>query len=62
MDFKGIGKNVPKKVKAMILSGNSPDDYNDIGQERVKPYEKSLPVKNGMVAIPAHSVTFISID
>ena len=62
LDFKGIGKNVPKKVNAMILSGNSPDDYNDIEQERVKPYEKSLPVKNGMVAIPAHSVTFISID
>ena len=62
LDFKGIGKNAPKKVKALILSGNSPDDYNDIGQERVKPYEKSLPVKNGTVSIPAHSVTFISID
>ena len=62
LDFKGLGKKAPRKVRAMILSGNSPDDYNDIGKESVKPFETSLPVKDGEVSIPPHSVTFISID
>ena len=63
LDFKGLGKKVPKNVKATVLSGASPDDYNDIGHEdRVTPSEKVLPVRNGAVAIPAHSVTFISVE
>lgn len=62
LDFKGLGIKAPKKVKATILSGSSPDDYNDIGSEdRVKPIEKDLPVKDGIVSIPAHSVTFIAL-
>lgn len=62
LDFQGLGKKVPRKVQATILSGNSADDYNDIGQERVKPFTQSLPVKNGIVNIPPHSLTVIEID
>ena len=63
LDFKGLGKKVPKKVQARILSGKSADDYNDIGSEdRVKPYDTNLVVKDGTVTIPAHSVTFITIE
>ena len=38
------------------------NDYNDIGVERVKPESRTLQIKNGTVTIPAHSVTFISIE
>ena len=62
LDFQGLGIKAPKKVQATVLSGMSPDDYNDIGVERVKPESKTLQIKNGTVTIPAHSVTFISID
>ena len=63
LDFQGLGKKVPKKVQARILSGKSADDYNDIGSEdRVKPYDTNLAVKDGTVTIPAHSVTFITIE
>lgn len=61
LDFKGMGKSVPKKVQAKILSGKSTDDYNDVGDEHVKPFEKQLTVKDGQVSIPAHSVCLISI-
>lgn len=62
LDFQGLGKKMPRKVQATILSGNSADDYNDIGQERVKPFTQSLPVKDGIVNIPPHSLTVIEID
>lgn len=61
LDFKGMGKSAPKKVHAKILSGKSTDDYNDVGDEHVKPFEKQLPVKNGLVSIPAHSICLIFI-
>ena len=62
LDFQGLGLKTPRKVQARILSGSSPDDFNDIGHEdRVKPYDKALPVKGGAVTIPAHSVTFLSL-
>ena len=56
-----MGKKAPKKVKATILSGDSCDSYNDIDNEKVVPYEKELNVVNGMVEIPAHSLTFITL-
>ena len=62
IDFKGMGVKAPKKVSARVLSGNSVDDYNDIGDEHVKPYDTTLPVKDGTVAIPAHSVTFLFFE
>ena len=62
LDFQGLGIKAPRKVRATVLSGQSKDDYNDIGHEdRVTPYGKTLPVKNGTVSIPAHSVTFLSL-
>ena len=63
LDFKGMGIKAPKKVSARILSGNSALDYNDIGDEHVKPYDTALPVsKDGTVSIPAHSVTFLFFE
>ena len=61
LDFEGMGKKAPKKVKATMLSGDSCDSYNDIDNEKVVPYEKELNVVNGMVEIPAHSLTFITL-
>lgn len=62
LDFQGMGKKAPRRVQATVLAGTSPDDFNDIGQERVKPEQKTLSVRDGQVTIPAHSVTFIAID
>ena len=62
VDFKGMGLKAPKKVKSRILEGRSADDYNDIGDEHIKPCDTSLPVKDGTVVIPAHSVTFLFIE
>ena len=61
VDFNGMGIKTPKKVSARILSGKSADDYNDIGDEHVKPYDTTLPIKDGTISIPAHSVTFLFI-
>ena len=61
VDFKGMGIKTPKKVSARILSGKSADDYNDIGDEHVKPYDATLPIKDGIISVPAHSVTFLFI-
>ena len=62
LDFAGMGKKAPRKVQATLLSGTSPDDYNDIGQEKVRPFTRTLPVKDGAVTLPPHSVTFITVD
>ena len=62
LDFKGLGKSIPGKVKVKVLSGNSTDDYNDIDAERVKPCDDTLQVRNGKVSLPPHSVVFIFID
>ena len=62
LDFKGMGKTAKSRVSAKILAGEGIDDYNDIGDESVKPYQTTLNVRNGSVSIPAHSVTFITID
>ena len=46
--------------KVTILSGDSPDAYNDIeSPDRVTPYEAELTCKNGEVDLPPHSVTVI---
>ena len=61
LDFEGMKLKAPRKVRALILEGKSPDDYNDRGDEHVKPESRTLKVKDGIVSIPAHSVTFITI-
>jgi len=61
LDFEGLGKKAPKQVKAVILSGRSADDYNDVGQENnVTPREAMLPVKDSSVILPAHSLVLIN--
>ena len=62
IDFKGMGVKTPKKVTARVLCGDSALDYNDIGDESVKPFDTVVPVKDGAVEIPAHSVTFLFIE
>ena len=49
----------PRKVQALILEGKSPDDYNDIGDEHVKPQEQQLPVKDGQITLPPHSISLV---
>jgi alpha-N-arabinofuranosidase len=62
-DFDGLNVTVPKQVSATILSGSSPDDYNDIGAEnRVVPEEKTLKVNKGKIYLPAHSLVLITIE
>ncbi len=57
----GFG-NPPGRIEAVVLSGDSPDAYNDINDpERVVPEEKTLKVKNGCVVLPPHSLTVISV-
>lgn len=59
IDFASLGKNQPKQVKAWVLAGRSADDYNDRGDEHVRPELRTLKVRNGVVEIPAHSITFL---
>ncbi len=61
IDFKGMGVKTPKSVQAVVLQGNSPDDYNDRGKENVVPERTSIKVENGNVDIPSHSITFLKI-
>lgn len=50
-------------VDAVILSGDSPDAYNDIDNpDRVIPEAAQLRVKAGKVLIPAHSLIFLSVN
>jgi alpha-N-arabinofuranosidase len=58
----GIGKT-NKTVDATLLSGDSPDAYNDIDKpERVIPVEKKLELKDGHIIVPAHSVVIIKLN
>ena len=52
-----------RQVEAIVLSGNSPDDFNEIGSEnRVVPTRKILKIVNEWVSIPAHSLTIIKMN
>ena len=62
IDFASMGKKAPKNLSGWVLSGKSPDDYNDRGDEHVKPEARTFKVKDGAVSIPAHSVTFLTIE
>jgi alpha-N-arabinofuranosidase len=65
LDIEAVNKISGKtatEFPATILSGSSPDDFNDIGAEnRVVPEEKTLKIEDGKVAIPAHSIVFITL-
>ena len=62
IDFASMGMKAPKNVAAQVLCGSSPDDYNDRGDEHVKPEPRTIRVKDGAVSIPAHSVTFLTLE
>ena len=63
LDFAGLGKKAPKKLTGKVLSGKSPDDYNDIGAEnRVVPKDNVFNVKNSAVTLPPHSLVFLTIE
>ena len=50
------------KVDAVILSGDTPDAYNDIDDpHRVVPQNKTMKVKNNCVILPPHSLTILHI-
>ena len=54
--------NLGRAVNAILLSGDSPDAYNDISTpDRVVPKTIQLPVNNGKVRIPAHSLAILFI-
>ena len=62
LNFLSGMKELPTTLEATVLSGSSPDDFNDVGAEnRVVPQKTTVEVKNGKVAIAPHSVTFIVI-
>jgi alpha-L-arabinofuranosidase len=63
LDFEGIGKKVPNELTGEVLSGNSPDDYNDIGEEnRVVPQKQTFKVKNGKITLSPHSLTIVNLE
>ncbi|MCR4613265.1 MAG: hypothetical protein K5778_04610 [Bacteroidaceae bacterium] len=62
LDFASLGKRQPRQLRATVLSGQSPDDYNDRNREHVVPQEQVLKVgRDGAVSIPAHSLTMIGL-
>jgi alpha-N-arabinofuranosidase len=61
-DFAALAGATPKQVQAVVLSGSSADDFNDVGNEnRVVPTEKTLKVDKGLVTLPPHSVVIIQL-
>jgi alpha-N-arabinofuranosidase len=48
--------------KATLLTGDSPDAYNDIEHpSRVAPKEVELTLRNGLANLPAHSLTIVHV-
>lgn len=59
-----IGDWMPEgKFKATVLSGDSPEAYNDKEKpERVKPEEVIFSVRKGIVMLPPHSLSIIKYE
>jgi len=56
-------ENVDGGVDAIILSGDSPDAYNDVDRpDRVVPETTKMKIKRGKVAIPAHSLVILELN
>jgi alpha-N-arabinofuranosidase len=48
--------------KATLLTGDSPDTYNDIEHpNRVVPKEIKLTFKKGVTSLPPHSLTIVEV-
>jgi alpha-L-arabinofuranosidase len=51
-----------KSVRAEILAGDSTEAFNSVeSSDAVVPYATELPVTNGAVKVPPHSISFLSI-
>lgn len=61
-DFKGLGLKTPRKVKGTVLSGNSPDDFNDRDNERVVPKECTFTVNKDGIEMPPHSLVMLEFS
>ncbi|MBR5758704.1 MAG: hypothetical protein IKX88_08925, partial [Thermoguttaceae bacterium] len=60
LNWEKLLGNAPQKLNATILSGQSPDDYNDVGNENnVVPEETILEIEDNLISLPAHSIVFI---
>ena len=56
------GQSLEGNCKATVLSGETPDSYNDIeNPERVVPKEVVLEFRNSAVSLPPHSLTIIRV-
>lgn len=65
VDFKVKmgGKSLNGTYKATILTGESPESYNDIeNPNRVEPKEVELTFKNGVISLPPHSLMIVHIS
>lgn len=63
LDFEGLGVKNPKRLNGTVVSGSSPDDYNDLEHpDRVVPEKHTFPVADSKVMIPAHSLVLIEIS
>lgn len=56
-----------KRVNVITLSGNSADDYNDIGRETVVPYPNQSAVLSDesdelVISLAAHSVNIVTVE
>jgi alpha-N-arabinofuranosidase len=60
LSLEELGLENPETVRAKVLSGSSPDDYNEVGAEnRVVPVDTILKVKDGKVDLPPHSLAIL---
>ncbi|HIA46993.1 MAG TPA: hypothetical protein EYN96_03245, partial [Candidatus Hydrogenedentes bacterium] len=56
-------KNIDGEVAAIVLSGDSPDAFNDVDHpNRVAPRKIRLTIENGMIDVPPHSLIIIAIQ
>ncbi len=64
IDFASLGRKIPASVPVEILAGDSPNAYNDVGNEnRVVPESQTWKVAaDGQVKVPPHSVSIMRID
>jgi alpha-N-arabinofuranosidase len=56
------GKTPADGCRATVLSGDSPDAYNDVDQpDRVVPKRVELRFQNGAIDLPPHSITILEL-
>ena len=62
-DFTGMHLKVPEKITLVVLTGKTPDDFNDIGEENhVIPVQMKMNLSNGFARLQPHSLSFLSFE